>query len=417
MCLCLSPLDYEDCITHEIKTILIPCGNCYECLLQEQNSWKIRMIEESKVWKNAYFFTLTYAPKNLPLNVVAESPEGREIVGELRGTHNVSNLLLDSYESVVSTACKDDIQCWLKRFRTTYIRNKARSLGVYVRDITSDKVLYDLLKPRFSYFITAEYAPSGHYVDRRGQLRKSTERPHYHGIIFTSLSRVEMLPLFADWRSRFGFVKFDKVRQRSDEANRVSSCANYCAKYCAKGCFQSRLNDVIDGIIEKPWRIMSKGIGKSYIDNMKSKHLFRHSFETYNQYVDSVLSRMYYFDGDYKYKLPRYYYERIFYKRIPVIREVFRKDAFFPVVTYRYIQTSMLSADMQIIIRNRPLALYQQRFEICRASYPHWSDDEIHSYLFKCEQASLESRANVARSKLHKFYKENELKNPQLMAC
>ena len=214
MCLNLSPLSYVD-LDGEMQCINVPCGHCYECLLQYQNSWKIRMIEEAKVWKRAYFFTLTYAPENLPMNVVADYPEGREVVGELRGS-GVGDLLLDSYETPLSTACKKDVQSWLKRFRTNYVRRKALALGLKVRDVTSDSSLYSSLKPRFTYFITAEYAPEGEYTDRHGKRRKSTQRPHYHGIIFTDIPRSGISLLFGDWTRRFGFVKWEQVRQRSD---------------------------------------------------------------------------------------------------------------------------------------------------------------------------------------------------------
>lgn len=413
MCLNLSPLTYVD-LDGETQCIRVPCGHCYECLLQYQNSWKIRMIEEAKVWKRAYFFTLTYAPENLPLNVVADYPDGREIVGELRGS-GADALLLDSYETLLSTACKKDVQSWLKRFRTNYVRRKALSLGLKVRDVTSDSSLYSALKPRFTYFITAEYAPSGEYTDRHGKRRNSSQRPHYHGIIFTDIPKSCISILFGDWARRFGFVKWEQVRQRSDSANSCSSCANYCAKYCCKGSFSSRLDDIEDGVIEKPWRLVSKGLGGSYISANKHIHLPPRTEPRFEDYVDRVLSTCYYFDGAFKYKLPRYYYERIFFTKKKFIREVYRDGVWTPQVISRFVSQSLLSVEMQVILRNRSMERDKQRFEELRATYPHLSDSELCHEIGLHELLAWETRAQVAENKLYSFYKENQLKNQSLM--
>lgn len=416
MCVCPSPLSYTD-LDGEEQIIMIPCNTCYECLIQQQNSWKIRMIEEAKVWKYAYFFTLTYSEDKLPCNLVAKFPEGREIVGECRGSA-AQDLLLDSYEEILSTACKKDVQDWLKRFRTSYIRRRSRALGCYVRDITSDPVLYDKCKARFTYFITAEYAPDGYYTDRHGKLRRSTMRPHYHGILFTSIPQAEIMRLFGDWRSNFGFFQMSKVRQRNNATNAASSCANYCAKYCCKGSFSSRLDDIADGVVEKPWRLISKGLGSSYLKNASFHTMKPYRHMSFTKYVDWCLEHAFYYDGSFKYKLPRYYYERIFYTKTPQIRETFvsPEKGYKVQIVYRYVSKSALSVEMQVRLRDRPFLEYQQRFADLRASRSDLSDDEIHSFLYACEQASLEARRKAARDKLYTFYRDSDAKTPLLKA-
>lgn len=416
MCLCPSPLSYTD-LDGEEQVIMIPCNTCYECLIQQQNSWKIRMIEEAKSWKYAYFFTLTYAPSKLPCNIVADFPEGREVVGECRGSVT-SDLLLDSYEEVLSTACKKDVQDWLKRYRTSYVRRRAKSLGCYVRDITSNKELYDKCKPRFSYFITAEYAPDGYYTDRHGKLRRSTQRPHYHGILFTSIPQAEIMSLFGDWRKNYGFFQMSRVRQRNNSANAASSCANYCAKYCCKGSFSSRLDDILDGVIEKPWRLMSKGLGRSYLDNA-SFHTARPYHMTFSDYVDRCIQNAFYFDGNFKYKLPRYYYERLFYTKTTQIRETYvsPEKGYKTSIVSRYVSKSALSVEMQVRIRNRSLLEYQQRFAELRSTRSDLTDDEIHFLLSDYERDSLEARRNAARDKLYTFYRDTDFRNNQIKAC
>lgn len=416
MCLCLSPLSYVD-LDGEQQTTMIPCGTCYECLLQAQNSWKIRMIEEAKNWKYAYFFTLTYSPSKLPINIVAEFPEGREVVGELRGS-GFKGLLLDSYETTVSTACKKDVQGWLKRYRTSYVRRRARSLGCYVRDITSDKMLYDKCKPRFSYFITAEYAPDGYYTDRHGRQRRSTQRPHYHGIIFTSIPQPEIMSLFGDWRRHFGFFQMSRVRQRNNAANAASACADYCAKYCCKGCFSSRLEDIFDGVIEKPWRIMSKGLGSRYLQSASFHTANPMQKMNFDAWVDYCIENAYYFDGPYKYKLPRYYYERIFYTKTPRLREVFdpRENTYRVSRIFRYISKSALSVEMQVRLRNRPILEYQRKFAVLKSAYPDKSDIEIDSILEHSERVAQEARRKAARDKLYTYYRDSDFKNPLIKA-
>lgn len=416
--MCLSPINIEYVDFFGDKQCRpVGCGKCYECLLQMQNMWKIRMIEESKCWKYCYFFTLTYSDDKLPINLVADYPCGRKIVGELRGKFK-NDLLLDSCEEVLSTACKKDIQNWLKRFRTSYIRRRAKHLGCYVRDITSDKELYNRLKPRFSYFVTAEYAPDGEYVDRHGKLRRSSCRPHYHGLIFSDLPRREFAALFADWSKNYGFVKWSSVRPRNGAANVVSAPANYVAKYCAKGEFASRDKDVADEVIEKPWRLMSKGLGASYVEDKRNYHipprLKRQKFE---DYVDILLDRKYYYDGQFKYKLPRYYIERLYYTRKMFFNEQYnpKTKAFQPVVTYRYVSANNVSLGMQAALQRRIDAADKQRFEVAKSSHPLWSDDQIFAYLDMCERISLEARRKVARDKLNRFYHDNARKNSSLM--
>lgn len=415
--MCLRPIyiEYVD-FFGERQSRPVGCGKCYECLLQLQNMWKVRMIEESKCWQYCYFFTLTYASENLPLNLVADYPQGCEVVGELRG-RSKDDLLLDSCERVLSTACKADIQKWLKRFRTSYVRRKAKHLGMLVRDITSDKYLYDKLKPRFSYFITAEYAPDGQYVDRHGKLRRSTCRPHYHGMIFTDIPRRDISLLFADWRKRFGFVKWSPVRPKNDATNFASAPANYTAKYCAKGEFASRASDVEAGVIEKPWRLISKGLGSAFIEKNKNYYVPPRRHMSLEDYVDFVLGRRYYFDGEFRYKLPRYYIERLYYTKKKFQNEIYdpKKKKMVVVDTYRYVASNLLSLSMQAELQRRILAADKQRFENLRATRPDLSDIEIYNILESGKQSTLEARRKAARDKLNRFYKDNERKNPSLM--
>lgn len=47
------------------KYIPAGCGNCYECRKQKAQQWRVRLIEEIKVQKHAYFVTLTFNNEEL----------------------------------------------------------------------------------------------------------------------------------------------------------------------------------------------------------------------------------------------------------------------------------------------------------------------------------------------------------------
>lgn len=57
------PASYCD----DFRKLYVPigCGKCYECKRQKAQSWRVRLYEELKVQKHAYFVTLTFAPKEL----------------------------------------------------------------------------------------------------------------------------------------------------------------------------------------------------------------------------------------------------------------------------------------------------------------------------------------------------------------
>ncbi len=48
-----------------LKYVAVGCGVCYECCKQKSNMWRIRMSEELKVNKYAYFVTMTFAEEEL----------------------------------------------------------------------------------------------------------------------------------------------------------------------------------------------------------------------------------------------------------------------------------------------------------------------------------------------------------------
>lgn len=75
--MCLSPVTVPRKSWHMTKTgkysydfdghyISVPCGHCVSCLKKKRDNWRVRLVEELKYNKCAYFFTLTYDDKYLP---------------------------------------------------------------------------------------------------------------------------------------------------------------------------------------------------------------------------------------------------------------------------------------------------------------------------------------------------------------
>lgn len=104
----------------------VPCSRCIACKQTKARQWSFRLTEEDKISKTAYFITLTYQDKNLPINKNYTYPELN----------------------------KDHLKAFFKALRE---KNKR------------DYPKYGKTK----YYATGEYG---------GQ----TGRPHYHAIVFNA---------------------------------------------------------------------------------------------------------------------------------------------------------------------------------------------------------------------------------------
>lgn len=359
-----------------------PCGKCSECLKQRQNSWKLRICEESKNWDNVFFFTLTYKPSALPYNVNADTGE------------------------MYSTARKKHVQDWLKRLRERISRDYGSRL-------------------QMKYFICAEYGPNPN----------GTKRPHYHGIFLTNATYNDFMPSFKEWSDTYGRIEFKRVTNTKvgDSLESAKSrVANYVSKYCAKGQFESRLDDIKAGRIERAWFISSKNIGYSFITKNKQNYLsfvpslvdvegdwqlsdfdilYRNDpnnkiFEE----VDKLIDNLKVFNGldNFGYRMPRYYRERIlmaqktYYDKIPFTNKVKK--------TKRYVAENFLSVAIAYRLRMRAEArdveILQTRFKRC----PVHSFRSVSNMVLELEMeraASRVSREKIAHSRLGNFYTKN----------
>lgn len=132
----LLPFKGGGCDTPWIATdkdnnnVPVPCGKCPKCISRRVSSWSFRLMQEYKAARNAYFITLTYNTKEVPITN--------------RG-----------FMSLSKKHCQD----FLKRLR------KAQE--------------------RFDDNVTIKYYLCGEYGSQ-------TNRPHYHVIMFNVASILDV---------------------------------------------------------------------------------------------------------------------------------------------------------------------------------------------------------------------------------
>ena len=364
--MCLHPLSIKtvDSFNMPINQS-VPCGKCLECLKDKQNSWKIRLQEESRDHLYVYFFTLTYNDDSVPF-------------------------VYDSSGNKILHVCKSDIQSWIKRNRIRFERLFHRSID-------------------FKYFVASEYGPN-------------TARPHYHGIIFTDITPTFISMMFNDWSSRYGFTNFSEVGKLGNRKtrSRISSVGNYVAKYCAKPIvFKSPAELSLDehikiGLIPRTFYLMSKGLGVNYINRMKRFHV--PFINSPSERIGKVCDRAFYHDGAFKYKLPRYFRDRLYRRKFPYEVKLWnnKKKCYEEKIVYRYASKNPLSIQMQVEIRNRIMADYYKRVAEFRSCNPSISDTEVHIALARSEANSIMDRQKNIYSKMSRFYNYSRFKHCKL---
>lgn len=312
MCVNISPRVVTLRQTGKTVVVDVPCGYCIECLKKRQNDWKLRISHECAEWSHCYFFTLTYRNDMLPCRVVNRDEFG---CVHYSGTFPKCQEFVDRFPfcdlEIVSSANKSEVQAFIKRMREDISRK-----------------YYDGDRWPMKYFVCAEYGPNP----------RGTKRPHYHGIILCNDGPNVLKPYFNLWSAIIGRIDFQEVGIGREDR---SSVANYISKYCAKGGFESRLEDIEHGLIEKAWTIMSKNIGANWLASHKQDYLRYvptclsiegdwsvEDIEAFfasgtdltlivTEELDDLIRNLRVFDGDvHAYKMPRYYFDRIINKPV-----------------------------------------------------------------------------------------------------
>lgn len=120
--MCFSPLIIRRKVSRFSQGVMqpVPCGSCDDCRISKIKEWSFRIRKEAEVSTSAFFITLTYSEKDVPIN-----------------------------DKGYRTLLKKDVQDFMKRLRHYEKGNKI-----------------------IKYYFVGEYGT------------RRTKRPHYHAIIF-----------------------------------------------------------------------------------------------------------------------------------------------------------------------------------------------------------------------------------------
>lgn len=239
-------------IAIEVKgeRIFAPCNRCNFCLANRRNEWSFRMYYHLKGANRADFLTLTYDNAHLPLVQV----EGMR--------YSAATLHAPHLQLFFKT---------LKQRQKRLIRRKCK-LNQYNKEQT--RAL--LNEWEIKYFAVGEYGTQ-------------YKRPHYHTIVYNV------------WPD----LAYELVSREKNETlwgkglvhrgNATPASIQYCAKYVIDKSYWWK-----DDARQKPFSLISKGIGENYIEKRAKWHI-----EGLRGYVMLEGQRA---------RMPKYYKMKIFSK-------------------------------------------------------------------------------------------------------
>lgn len=198
----MTPGTYKNDLTGQ--TLPFPCGKCPACYSRRVSQWSLRLMKEEETSQTAYFVTLTYDTKYVPI-----TPNG--FMSLSRNDRPVVKIRPSKKPATYTS----DLQLYFKRLRK-------------------------LNENKIKYFAVGEYG--GH-----------TRRPHYHIILFNATEK----SITQAWRQAehaIGHVHIGSL---------TGASVGYTLKYLSKHSDVSFYNDADDRIPE--FALMSKGLGAGYI--------------------------------------------------------------------------------------------------------------------------------------------------------
>ena len=232
----------------------VACGRCVACLVKRSNEWSFRLFHELANSSSCWFVTLTYDELNVPRADVYEyypthipKKDYIKLYGELPVKAVHPNQMVFSVE---------DCQKFIKRLRKKF-------------------------PPGLRYFLAAEYGPS------------STERPHYHMLLFNvpklckeyehEQQRLEQI-ITETWNK--GFISVERATD-----TRVIYCAKYSLSQLDRPYYFPR-----------PFILASRrpGIGMNFL-NDNIKQYYRNTLDVTGKLANSMT-----------FPLSRYYKNKIF---------------------------------------------------------------------------------------------------------
>lgn len=186
--------------------------------MNRQKAWVARLVEELRNHDTNYFVTLTYSDEYVPCDENGEMSVSKSDVIKLNR----------------------DMR---KRFQQGKLRNPVDSF------ILGSPEWLPLPKGlKYQYYITSEYGPN------------FTQRPHYHGVWYGLEVEQPLAEVLFRSLWPYGHVSVFPAKE---------GAAGYISKYLvADGVGKDTYHG--DGV--KPFSLMSKGLGKSYVERMGDWH-------------------------------------------------------------------------------------------------------------------------------------------------
>lgn len=159
---------------------------------------------------------------------------------------------------------------------------------------------------------------------------------------------------------------------------------------------------------------MSKGIGSNYVNRMKRYHV--PNIRNPSTRISVICDRAFYHDGPFRYKLPRFYRDRLYRKKFPCDAKVWnvKLKCYENKIVYRYKSKNILALQMSLEVRNRLLREYDRRVAELSAQYPSYSRSEIDILLSRSDSFLKVDRYKSTSAKMSRFYNFNRNKNSKL---
>lgn len=226
-------LKYED-LMYEPKVMLIPCGQCIGCRIQQREDWTTRIELEAKQWpkEQVWFITLTYDDDHVPGIILNTG----EIMRKVQYVWKPEKKSPESVQTLLYT----DVQKFLKRLRKAY-------------------------KSKLRFFCAGEYG-------------EQTARPHYHMILYgwepTDLKQLYKIHNNGYYTSEW----MQKIwgNGQIQIAQAVPATYRYVAGYVTKKMYEidgKKANAYYELGQQKPFACMSlkPGLGDAYYQKHKEE--------------------------------------------------------------------------------------------------------------------------------------------------
>jgi hypothetical protein len=251
-------------IDERLGTILIGCGRCSECRKLKANGWKIRLFEELKTRNYGLFVTLTIS-----------NEEGKKIAEELKTNDS---------EIIGKELIKRFLDRWRKAFGHA---------------------------PR--HFFVSELGHHATYI-REGRIKETTQRLHFHGIIFENIEKFRKLTWVNQLNRKMGRKSntLDKIWKYGSTNVGYTETNQKIISYVIK--YMTKIDEEHQGYYGKIY--CSKGLGKEYINKAKKRHEFKGK-ETITKYKQ---------ENGYEISLPQYYKRALFEDEIREILRLYYED-------------------------------------------------------------------------------------------